>query len=125
MMNDDFDDIPRARNRDPGTSHISASRLTTARSHCLAMLQQAYLISKDGSVFTDEALAERAGLREQGICWWHRASDLREKGYIAWVYTTTGQQYKVLGSNGRAVGVSRITNAGITAASAVLGHNTR
>jgi hypothetical protein len=109
----DFDDIPRVRRDDPETSHIAAELLTTAQSHCLAILSEAYLVSlTDSPLFTDEVLAERAGLRQQGICWWHRCSDLRKLGLICWVYDREGKQRKVLGSNGRLVGVSRITNAG-------------
>lgn len=108
----DFDDIPRARRDDPETSRLAAEGLSTAESHCLAILFQAYRIAQDGNVFTDEAVAERAGLRVQGICWWHRCSDLRSLGLIAWVHNRDGSQRKVLGSNGRLVGVSRITEAG-------------
>lgn len=66
-----LDDIPRVRNADPETSHQAARQLSTADSHCRAMLREAWFISMtDMPLFTDEVLAEKAGLREHGICWW-------------------------------------------------------
>jgi hypothetical protein len=113
VFEDDLSGIPRARNSDPETSHEAAEQLTTAESHCRAMLREAWLISlTDTPLFTDEILAEYAGLREQGICWWHRCSDLRELGMIKWAYDKSGRQRKMIGSNGRRVGISRITVAG-------------
>lgn len=117
-MIDGIDEITRARTEDPETSYISASMLTTAQSHCRALLIEAYLISlTDAPLFTDEAIANRAGLPMPMSGAWKRCSDLRELRLIRWVYRRKDhRQRKVMGSNGRLVGVSEITEAGRCAA---------
>lgn len=86
----------------------------TTDSHCQLLLHEAWLLSMtEKPCFTDESLAELAGLRKQGICWWHRCADLREQGLISRVYNRQRKPLKVIGSNGRQVGVCRITAAGI------------
>lgn len=104
-----MNDIPRARTDDPETSRIAARRLSTADTHCRAMLD-AHSLTPGG--LTDEQAAADAGIHQEGICWWHRASDLRALGLIAWVRHDNGNIVKRQGSNGRPVGVSAITDAG-------------
>jgi len=102
----------RARRTDPETSQEADLRLSSARSHCRALLLIHYR-HPDG--LTDEEAAEYAGLTHPGICWWHRCSDLRAQGLIEWLRHENGKQIKVTGSNNRNVGISRITEAGLLA----------
>jgi hypothetical protein len=109
------DDIVRARTEDPETSHIAAQSLSSAKSQCRALLTAGWLLGP-AAEFTDEELALRCNLVKPGVCWWHRCSDLRKLGLIEWVRDDGGRQKKQTGSNGRPVGVSKLTDAGMKAA---------
>ncbi len=72
------------RHDDPSTSHRAAKSLRPG-SH-KALLLAEYMSAPEG--LTDEEAASRAGLVRPGVCWWHRASDLRRDGLIADTGTT-------------------------------------
>lgn len=112
-----FETITRARTSDPETSHESAAHVSkseTNKSQCRALLN-AHILNANG--LTDEEAAVAAGLDiTSGICYWHRASDLRAMGYIEWLYDGNGKLVKRTGSLRRPRGVSVITESGKIAA---------
>ncbi|QBQ71288.1 MerR-like helix-turn-helix DNA binding domain protein [Mycobacterium phage Daegal] len=100
-----------ARTADPATSHNAARANRASRqSHKRMMLAGFALFPVNGC--TDAEAAESAGLMQPGVCWWHRASDLRDAGLIAWKTRADGTRVTVRGPNGVRVGVSVITDAG-------------
>lgn len=109
-----------ARHTDPDTSHDAARKLITGRSHCAKLLRAHYRADMphirerypDTIGLTDAEAAAIAGLDVPGICWWHRCSDLRKLGLIAWALDAAGNPIKRPGANGRDVRASVITNAG-------------
>lgn len=103
----DQPEIPGARNTDPVTSHAGAEDVKVrAGSQRAKMLNAfAYLVEA-----TDEEAMERAPGISLRSCWWKRASELRQGGYIE----DTGETR--IGSQGSARMVSRITSKGIAAA---------
>lgn len=100
-----------ARRTDPGTSH-NAGRINrgSRQSHQRMMLEA--FAGAGTSGFTDHEAAVRAGIAVPGVCWWHRASDLRALGLIAWRTNADGSRLAVRGINGVSVGTSVITEAG-------------
>lgn len=114
--NDDTDDDETfdrpARNTDPETSHIAGKGNPTRESQCQVMLR-AFRESPDG--LTDNEAADRAELNfNNGSNWWHRASDLRKGGYIAWaIDEQTGQFIKRRGEYGKPRRVSIVTTFGM------------
>jgi hypothetical protein len=100
---------PAARSDDPQTSHDGAADAARRRaSQCLRMLE-AYLYAGERGCTADEA-AEFAGLRDpaRNVCYWHRASDLRDKLLIV----SFDPPRKRLGYAGSAQDVKVITDAG-------------
>lgn len=103
------DGPPLARATDPQTSHDAAEAARRRRmSQCLRMLQ-AYGAAGTRGCTADEA-AEYAGLRDPGrnVCYWHRASDLRDKLLI----TSLDPPRRRLGFSGHSQDVKVITEAG-------------
>lgn len=98
-----------ARATDPGTSHAAAAdRRRVRESQCLQMLA-AYVAAGEQGCTADEA-AEWAGLRDplRSVCFWHRASDLRDMLLI----TSLDPPRRRLGYSGRPQDVKVITEAG-------------
>jgi hypothetical protein len=62
--------------------------------------------------YTDHEAAQFAALERPGVCWWHRASDLRAAGFIVWRTNADGSRMTKPGEHGTRVGVSVITDAG-------------
>lgn len=106
---DGINNIPRARHSDPETSRLAAGRLLSAKSQARLLLD-AHLEAPGG--LTDAEAARRAGLNRDGICWWHRCSDLRALGLIEWLRDDNGKVRKMRGLHNRDVGVSVITGKG-------------
>lgn len=102
-----------ARHTDPGTSHAAAHANRAARGTHQRMMLDAFMGARLTAGLTDHEAATAAGLNQPGICWWHRASDLRALGFIEWVTHPDGTRWTRRGVNGVSVGVSRITEAGI------------
>lgn len=101
---------PKARRTDPATSHTAAAANRASRQTHTRMMLEAFAYAGD-SGFTDYEAAQYADLDVAGICWWHRASDLRAQGLIAWLTHPDGTRHVVRGVNGVSVGVSVITKA--------------
>lgn len=100
-----------ARNTDPNTSHVAARLNSKGRaSHCQRLLRAFDAIGPDG--YSDHEAAQAADLDRVGVCWWHRASDLRKRGWIEWRTTPEGNRIVRRGDHGTDVGVSVITDAG-------------
>ncbi len=103
------DGPPLAREGDPQTSHDGAADAKARRaSQCLRMLA-AYVAAGDRGCTADEA-AQWAGLRNPAlnVCYWHRASDLRDRYLIS----SLDPARKRLGYAGSAQDVKVITEAG-------------
>lgn len=110
MSDDNTFDRP-ARNSDPETSDIAGKGNATKESQCAALLK-VWREYPDG--LTDNEAAERAELSLYGgSCWWHRASDLRQFGYIRWATDHSGEYIKRAGDHGRPRRVSVITSVGM------------
>lgn len=101
-----------ARRTDPGTSHNAGRANRGSRQSHQRMMLEAFA-GAGAAGFTDHEAAVRAELNQPGVCWWHRASDLRALGLIEWKSGQhPGTRLTVPGPNGIAVGVSVITKAG-------------
>lgn len=92
----------RARLSDPITSKLAGDPTLIGRLSQKWALLHAFSQEKKG--LTDEEAAARAHMLTVG--YWKRAADLRNDGLIEWTATCR------VGSNGRLVGVSKITPAG-------------
>ena len=95
----------RARATDPITSQLAGDPTLVGRLSQKWALLHAFSQVKSG--LTDEEAAARAHMLTVGF--WKRAADLRNEGLIEWTPKCR------TGSNGRLVGVSKITPAGRTA----------
>ncbi|MCP3810794.1 hypothetical protein NLX62_00305 [Mycobacteriaceae bacterium Msp059] len=102
-----------ARRTDPGTSHNAGRANRGSRQSHQRKMLEAYMSARLRGGLTDHEAAVRAGLNQPGICWWHRASDLRAAGLIEWVTRPDGSRVTVRGDNGVSVGMSQITETGI------------
>jgi len=105
-----FDNMPRVRNTDVETSHLAAARVN-AESQCLALLE--VFKGKRQGLTADEALSFAVGSVSRDSCYWKRIGELRDKGFIEWLYDKNGNQVKRRGFRGREQGVSLITPAGV------------
>jgi hypothetical protein len=106
-----FPEIPareHARRSDPEASHDAARQLTTAGSHCLAMLRHFGEVGEAGA--TDEEAGYAGGLVRDSLG--KRGADLRRLGLVDWVRDEEGQIVRRVALTGRKIGVSRITEAG-------------
>ncbi|AKQ07850.1 HTH DNA-binding protein [Mycobacterium phage Kinbote] len=100
-----------ARTADPATSHRAARANRGSRQSHKRLILEAFAAYGDRGA-TDFEAATRADLARPGVCWWHRASDLRDAGFIAWKTNPDGSRVTEPGPNGQPCGVSAITAAG-------------
>ena len=99
-----------ARRTDPVTSHLAARNITGRVSQCDRLLV-AYALMGGG--LSDEQAARIAKAPDRS-CWWHRCSDLRQRGFIDYtIDEATQQPLLITGSLGRQVHVCEITGAGL------------
>ena len=105
-------DLPHARTSDPEASHDAAAQLSTAKTHCAALLR---VYAAAAGPITDEIACARAGLTNGG---WKRCSDLRNLGHTAWVLDHQGKVVRERNSQNRLVGTCRLTDTGWAAVNA-------
>ncbi|QLF84459.1 hypothetical protein SEA_TOPANGA_64 [Mycobacterium phage Topanga] len=102
---------PRARSTDPEASHDAAARLSTADTHCRALLEAFAVVAPEA--LTDVEAAELIGMDrvEAG----RRGADLRAKGLIRWVLDgESGKPVRrYMESTGRRCGISKVTEQGL------------
>ena len=78
----DPDDLHRST--DPDTSRRGAQSALVRAGSQAARLLQVYAAQITRHDLTDDEAADLAGLLSKpGCCWWHRCSDLRDRGLIA------------------------------------------
>lgn len=98
-----------ARRTDPVTSHRAARNITGRVSQCDRLLIQYHFWGP----MSDEQAASVADMPPRS-CWWHRCSDLRQRGFIDYtIDEATQQPLLITGSLGRQVHVCEITGAGL------------
>lgn len=95
------------RGSDPETSVEASSRVNEA--HC-ALALDIYRKHPEGLAAYQVGIEMNLGPES---CWWHRLSDLREAGYVEWMYHDNGAPMrKVNPTTGRSQRVARITPLG-------------
>ena len=104
-LSPDPDDLHRST--DPATSAKAARSVAVRAGSQAAKLLAVYAAHITRGDLTDDEAADHAGLLViPGCCWWHRCSDLRDRGLIA----PTGSRISTLTGEERMT--CKITDAG-------------